>query len=93
MEKLVTAEVNRLVVVDGDAKVVGIVTVSDIIHYLVLRSVNSTPFRNIRAARIRQRREDSIGEEVELEEDESDIVGSVLSRASTSCSPPRWFNV
>jgi len=93
MEKLVTAEVNRLVVVDGNAKVVGIVTVSDIIHHLVLRSASSTPSRNIRAARIRQRREDSIGEEVELEEEERDIFGGVLSRASTSCSPPRWLNV
>jgi len=93
MEKLVKAEVNRLVVVDDNTKVVGIVTVSDIIHYLVLRHMNSTPSRNIHAARIRQRREDSIGEEVELEEEESDSIDQFHNRSSTSCSPPRWFNV
>ena len=93
MEKLVKAEVNRLVVVDDDEKVVGIVTVSDIIHYLVLRHFTSTPARNMRAARVRQRREDSIGEEVELEEEENDSIDNFHNRASTSCSPPRWFNV
>ena len=87
------AEVNRLVVVDDDEKVVGIVTVSDIIHYLVLRHFTSTPARNMRAARVRQRREDSIGEEVELEEEENDSIDNFHNRASTSCSPPRWFNV
>jgi len=39
MERLVKADVNKLVVVDADNKVVGVVTVSDIIHFLVLRSV------------------------------------------------------
>ena len=39
MERLVKADVNKLVVVDADNKVVGVVTVSDIIHFLLLRSV------------------------------------------------------
>ena len=92
MEKLVKAEVNRLVVVDAEEKVVGIVTVSDIINHLVVKqtSTSRTPTRTIRPARVRQRREDSIGEEVELEEEESD---SLTSRFSISCSPPHWFNV
>ena len=93
MEKLVKAEINRLVVVDDDEKVVGVVSVSDIIHYLVLSHSTSLASRIIRPARLRQRREDSIGEEVELEEEESDSLDILGSRASTSCSPPRWFNV
>ena len=89
------AEINRLVVVDDDEKVVGMVSVSDIIHYLVLSHSSSSilPRRIIRPARLRQRREDSIGEEVELEEEESDSLDILDNRASTSCSPPRWFNV
>ena len=94
MEKLVRADVNRLVVVDEEEMVVGVVTVSDILNYLVLnhpgREVISRGL--IRPARQRQRREDSIGEEVELEEEESDSLTST-SRVSISCSPPHWFTV
>ena len=39
------------------------------------------------SARVRQRREDSIGEEVELEEEDSPV------EFKQSCSPPRWFDV
>lgn len=37
MEKIVKAEVHRLVVVDNDDKVCGVVSLSDILSYLVLR--------------------------------------------------------
>jgi len=37
MDRIVKAEVHRLVVVDDEDKVQGIVTVSDIINYIVLR--------------------------------------------------------
>ncbi|KAK0090186.1 hypothetical protein PV326_004211, partial [Microctonus aethiopoides] len=37
MEKLVRAEVHRLVIVDDDEKVIGIISLSDLLFYLVLR--------------------------------------------------------
>ncbi|XP_050057058.1 5'-AMP-activated protein kinase subunit gamma isoform X2 [Aphis gossypii] len=37
IEKIVRAEVHRLVIVDTDDKVIGILSLSDILHYLVLR--------------------------------------------------------
>ncbi|KZC10125.1 5'-AMP-activated protein kinase subunit gamma-2 [Dufourea novaeangliae] len=37
MEKIVRAEVHRLVVVDDDDKVIGIISLSDLLFYLVLR--------------------------------------------------------
>ncbi|KAK2582504.1 hypothetical protein KPH14_004803 [Odynerus spinipes] len=37
MEKIVRAEVHRLVVVDEDDKVIGIISLSDLLYYLVLR--------------------------------------------------------
>lgn len=38
LERLVRAEVHRLVVVDADDKVTGIISLSDLLYYLVLRS-------------------------------------------------------
>jgi len=53
MEKLVSANVNRLVIVDHDDRVKGIVTVSDMIDFLVLRNSDTCAVspvqRNIRA--------------------------------------------
>jgi 5'-AMP-activated protein kinase regulatory gamma subunit len=40
MEKIVKAEVHRLVVVDDDNRVMGVVSLSDILSYLVLRPVD-----------------------------------------------------
>ncbi|KAK7498360.1 hypothetical protein BaRGS_00010314 [Batillaria attramentaria] len=37
MEKIVRAEVHRLVVTDGDGKVIGIVSLSDLLDYIILR--------------------------------------------------------
>jgi len=88
MEKLVKAEVHRLVVVDEDDGVVGIVTVSDILNYLVISSGQTKTLA--RPTRHRQRREDSIGEEVELEEEEEE---NMSNKVSLSCSPPHWFTV
>lgn len=42
MEKIVKAEVHRLVVVDNDDKVCGVVSLSDILSYLVLRPSGNT---------------------------------------------------
>lgn len=42
MEIIVKAEVHRLVVVDEDKKVLGVVSLSDILHYLVLRPASET---------------------------------------------------
>ena len=56
IEKLVTANVNRLVIVSEEDRVAGIVTVSDMIDFLVLRnSPSSTEScrRNTRASRQR----------------------------------------
>lgn len=93
MEKLMKAEVDTVVVVDESEKVVGVVTTSDIINYLVMRHTSNSPLRIFQPARIRQRREDSIGEEVELEDEESDSLDTFSNRAATSSSPPHWFNV
>merc|ERR1711892_866888 len=70
MERLVTANVNRLVIVDDEHKVVGIVTVSDFIHFLVLRHSSTTPSnRNRRASKIGQIGELSLQENDDLEEE------------------------
>ena len=98
IEKLVINDVSQLVVTDEEdtGTVVGMVTVTDILEYLVTvhrqsASVPSqAPSRRTSVARLRQRREDSIGEEVELEDDES---GDSPEVYKPSCSPPRWFNV
>merc|ERR1719430_3014964 len=63
MERLVKADVNKLVVVDNDEKVVGIVTVSDIIHFLVLR--HCPVATRVRRGNTLDGRENSIGEEDE----------------------------
>ena len=41
LEKLVVADVNRLVIVDGEERVEGVGTVSDVIDYVVLRHVET----------------------------------------------------
>merc|ERR1711971_1345211 len=74
MERLVKADVNKLVVVDNDEKVVGIVTVSDIIHFLVLR--HCPVATRVRRGNTLDGRENSIGEEDEGgvgEEDEGGL--------------------
>lgn len=89
IERLVKADVARLVMVDKEDRVVGIVTVSDIIRYLVLdmKPPNSalTSTRSSFA-----RKEDSIGEELE-NLCVSDPHNSSLNVGSAS--PPRWFTV
>jgi CBS domain containing-hemolysin-like protein len=37
MERIVKAEVHRLVVVDNDEHVIGILSLSDLLHYIVIR--------------------------------------------------------
>ena len=44
------------------------------------------------AARLRQRREDSIGEELE-DEDTEESPDTEPDLYKPSCSPPRWFDV
>ena len=54
LEKLVTANVNRLVIVNEEDRVAGIVTVSDMIDFLVLRNcTESSPSRRNTRARPR----------------------------------------
>ena len=79
MERLVEANVNRLVIVDDDHKVVGIVTVSDLIHFLVLRPWSIRPSdRNKKAsiASIQEEEEDSGESWKHIDPD----------------SPPKWFH-
>jgi len=98
MERLVKADVARLVVVDEEEKVVGIVTISDIIWYLIKQSNNLSKQRSSdkKSRHSGCRREDSIGEEFEELEELSDDVSDKSSYKinSYSCSPPpRWFDV
>ena len=98
IEKLVTNDVSQLVITDDEdtGAVMGMVTVTDILEYLVTvhrqsaSAPSQAPTRRTSVARLRQRREDSIGEEVELEDEES---GDSPELYKPSCSPPRWFNV
>ena len=93
IERLVGSEVSQLVVVDELEKPVGVVTTTDLLHYLISVHRQSSHEGAVRrgsvaAIRLRQRREDSIGEELEEEEEESSP-----ENFKSSCSPPRWFNV
>jgi len=92
MERLVEANVNRLVIVDEDRKVVGIVTVSDFIHFLILRHSSTAPsMRNINATKKPQKFDESL--KGELEEESLKILNPEVV-ASTPCSPPpKWFDV
>jgi len=106
MERLVKADVNKLVVVDNDEKVVGIVTVSDIIHFLVLR--HCPVATRVRRGNTLDGRDNSIGEEDEEEDVGSNGKGArrveekkgvdilkqktLSHNISKSCSPPRWFS-
>ena len=95
IERLVEHDVSQLVVTDDQEVVVGMVTITDILQYLVTvhssagHSGNGARQQVTNTARSRARREDSIGEEVELEEDED----SPPDLYKASCSPPQWFNV
>ena len=62
----------------------------DRVHRQSASAPCQAPTRRTSVARLRQRREDSIGEEVELEDEES---GDSPELYKQSCSPPRWFNV
>ena len=95
IERLVGSEVSQLVVVDDLEKPVGVVTTSDLLHYLISvhrQSVSQAAVRrgSVAAIRLRQRREDSIGEDLEEEEEGG---GESPDNFKSSCSPPRWFNV
>lgn len=43
MERIVKAEVHRLVVVDHDEHVIGVLSLSDLLHYVVIRPTKTTP--------------------------------------------------
>jgi len=92
IERLVKTEVNRLVIVDKEERVKGIVTVSDIIFHLI--DSKKTSFTKIvRNTSAQAMRVDSIGEEF----DDLDLSScediQVKSLSQNSCSPPRWFQV
>jgi hypothetical protein len=42
MERIVKAEVHRLVVVDNDEHVIGVLSLSDLLHYIVIRPTKTT---------------------------------------------------
>lgn len=103
IERLVCQDVSQLVVTEGEEAggVEGVVTISDILHYLVTvhRQSTAPPHQHQRrgssataAARLRQRREDSIGEELE-DEDTEESPDTEPDLYKPSCSPPRWFDV
>ena len=52
METIVKAEVHRLVIVDDDKKVCGVVSLSDILSYLVLRPTGKLLCRTFRDTHI-----------------------------------------
>ena len=99
IEKLAGSEVSQLIVVDEAEKPVGVISTKDLLHYLVsvhreaVQPAHTGTLRrgSLAAARLRQRREDSIGEELE-EEQGSESSPENINLAS-SCSPPHWFNV
>jgi len=82
MERLVRADVNRLVIVDAEERVVGIVTVIDFIDFFVTRHFSSAPSR--RNLRARPGRGESLSQ---LEEE----LGAFSSHSDTP--PPMWFDV
>lgn len=43
MERIVKAEVHRLVVVDQDEHVIGVLSLSDLLYYVVIRPTKMTP--------------------------------------------------
>jgi len=97
IERLVNCDVSQLLVLDESDQVQGVVSITDILSYLITvhRQCGAGASTRVRrgsgvsnvSARVRQRREDSIGEEVELEEEDSPV------EFKQSCSPPRWFDV
>lgn len=52
MERIVKAEVHRLVVVDDENKVTGVISLSDILNYLVLRPGGDDPHHDYTAEKI-----------------------------------------
>ena len=42
MERIVKAEVHRLVVVDNDEHIIGILSLSDLLHYIVIRPTKTS---------------------------------------------------
>jgi predicted transcriptional regulator len=42
MERIVKAEVHRIVVVDNDEHVIGVLSLSDLLHYIVIRPTKTT---------------------------------------------------
>jgi CBS domain containing-hemolysin-like protein len=43
MERIIKAEVHRLVVVDNDEHVIGVLSLSDLLYYIVIRPTKTTP--------------------------------------------------
>ena len=75
IEKLAGSEVSQLIVVDQAEKPVGVISTDDLLHYLVSihrqavhpvqpNQTGSVRRGSLAASRLRQRREDSIGEEL-----------------------------
>lgn len=85
IDRLVKTDVARLVVVDAEDKVVGVVTVSDIIRSLIMRTNPTvTAERKIRSM-----------EDMSMSLASTSLTSTSLtgSNGGYSCSPPRWFQV
>lgn len=79
MERIVRAEVHRLVVVDDDEKVIGIISLSDILLYLVLRptgdGIGNSESLRATDPRLSQAKRDS-NESIEEEGETADEAGA-----------------
>jgi len=85
IDRLVKTDVARLVVVDAEDKVVGVVTVSDIIRSLIMRTNPTvTAERKIRSM-----------EDMSMSLASTSLTSTSMtgSNGGYSCSPPRWFQV
>ncbi|XP_066939450.1 uncharacterized protein SNF4Agamma isoform X3 [Macrobrachium rosenbergii] len=80
MERIVRAEVHRLVVVDSDDKVIGVISLSDILKYLVLKPCHDVEPNKLSSATVTQM-------EVTLTESESSSSSAVDGKETV---PPAY---
>lgn len=71
MERIVRAEVHRLVVVDSEDKVIGIISLSDILNYLVLKPCQDAEPNRLAAATINQM-------EMQLQDPSTPVIDSTV---------------
>lgn len=87
MERIVKAEVHRLVVVDDDNKVVGVVSLSDILNYLVLRPGGDDPNHSAGSCTTLDLSSHSVNRTCDAEAGSEQTLGSGLDSATPPPSP------